>query len=423
MNTIISILFAKDVFVFMDGTWNNETSNTNIYKMFKHYPGKIERNTYTSSFNVSSFIKRQQQTGDIAIYVRGLGTGTDKTYNLVEGLTGYGLEGWVAVAYDFLTKELTQKDSLRIFGFSRGATSARVLAHYLNGYGIAKINIQTGKIQATLLEPNVASVKGWIPQVTFLGLFDSVRAVSTAQGTMSVLKKQIKLKKRNIFSDLWDKVSNKTATATAKAREKWAKWNIIFRPRKLIKYTDVLGENVVKCSHAVAINEYRTMYNYSTIDLDNPKFTQRYFIGSHSDIGGSAIQNRSAIALSWMLNQGKLSNFFPNILPIGYNGTKHALEYPIKDSYTEPTTTQTIDTKTEKFLFPVFYRTLLRFPELVDPSVAPIAKFLHISLADTANRNKIRSLLRLKRDYLSGNTSITNVTFANNTQSKGNRKH
>ena len=406
LGIFMTLIFGKNVMLFYDGTGNSEDTSTNIYKMYDKYDGEIEVNGFVGRFNTTSKIKRNKK--DVVIYISGIATTDDETMKYVQGFTGYGIEGWVSVGYEFLVKEMEKDDVLRIFGFSRGATTARVLSHYLDEYGIHKANLAGSKLENTLLQPKNPSVKGWIPDIAFLGLFDSVTAVSTAQGTLSILKQQIR--KRSVLNDLMGNIKDATKILNKEAENFWQKVNVVFKSHKLIKYSDFLGKNVLKCSHAVAINEYRTMFNYSSIDLSNENFSQMYFIGSHSDIGGSRQIERSNIALQWMLDQGNLFEYFPGILPEGFNAVDSALKYPIYDSYADPLADSKTNRRTEQYLLPVFNRSFISFIDLVHTSVAPVATYLNITINQTRDRDAVASMLRLTSDFQNGNTSLSNVT-------------
>ena len=386
---LLSLLFAKDVFVFFDGTGNTKESNTNIYKMFNHFPGTVENNTFTGPIVVTSFIKRQ--TNAVALYLNGIGTTESKTLRNVQGLTGTGLEGWVLVAYDFLVKELTAQDKLRIFGFSRGAATARILSHYLNDFGISMENLKKERISKTLLDPSVPSVVGWVPKITFLGIFDSVSSINTLQNVIKVLGANA-LRKRSLFSGI------------SKAFQSVEDAKLALMAKKLVKYTDVLGNNVEKCSHAVALNEYRVLFNYSAIDVANPKFNEGYVAGAHGDIGGGFLFDRSNIALDWMLGQGNLRSFFPKVFRAGYDPVAAATQFPIFDSYTEPSPTTQLS-KSSQLAVPVFYRSFGNIKSYHSSAVS-LSNFLKVSSNQIARRETILPVLRLRQDYISGNTSI-----------------
>ncbi len=410
---LLFIVLCKEVFVFFDGTWNNETSQTNIWRMFNYLNGTVELNSFGGSHNVTSYIKKSHSPDRVALYLYGLGTSKDTLNNFVQAFSGFGIEGWVTVAYEFLIRYLEEHDTLRIFGFSRGATSSRVLARYLGEYGIHEDNLVNRKIEYTLLEPSFPSVVGWIPEISFVGLFDSVRAISTIQQAAAILRTQMRrLKKRSIEESLikiLDTVVNTTSTTFNAIVQDYSdffgKVAVMTNARKMIRYSDEMLGNVIEASHAVAINEYRTMYNYSSIPT-REGFQQCYFTGAHTDIGGSYYSDRGLIALQWMLQQDGLSSVFSSdILPKNYNGTAMALNYTIYDSYLEPIVGFKTNTKFSQSLLPIFYRSFVKDP-IFHPSVYVVAAKLNVTLRHTLNRTLILPFLRDLEHYNKDNMTV-----------------
>eukprot|EP00834_Sanchytrium_tribonematis_P003232 NODE_119_length_18186_cov_1.929397.p2 type:complete len:454 gc:universal NODE_119_length_18186_cov_1.929397:7158-8519(+) len=431
--TLLTLIYSKQLSLFIDGTWANLQSNTSIGKLFHAHPGIYSN--YTNSQNITTYIKMHQH--QIAFYLTGLGHETDITMKYVQGLSGYGLENYILVLYEFLVDYLLPNDQFYIFGFSRGAETARILSKYLFDYGIHPNNINL--ITTTLLHPYYPSEKGWIPQIKAMGLFDSVRAISTAQGVFNLIKSQIALDKRDLqdVQDVQDTIQNAQQTVQQTVQENiqsvqdnvsnnikeakenilqkglhiWHKISHMFKSNTLIKYSDELQPNVLKCIHLVAINEYRSLFNYSSIDTKHPNYTLRYFVGSHGDLGGYYNNNRSLIALNYLVSQidylksFDLSPFYPNGLQL------HSYDYPIYDSYSEPLKGyKNMDAKAQ-FLLPLFERNFVNYTQNVDESVKEFAMHYNITLLDVMNRSVIMPLLRVADDYLSGNTSVVNVTL------------
>ena len=383
---------AKKVTIFFDGTWNDKTTGTNIYKMFDAYPGTAGNNPF-QAYGIESLVK--ESNGDMAVYVSGIGTAGDSTIKAVQGMTGYGLERHVLIGYEFLYENLDQDDSLSIFGFSRGAATARILAHYLKEYGISEENMVGHKLEDTLVHLSPSTV-GWIPQIAYLGLFDSVTAINTAPQLLKkmlgdidiplISKRSLRLQRRNWWNKMTDGIEDaanavgdgfetagkavanvavkgyKTVRGKLrKVRKFFRDISILFRSKLLVKYSDTFGDNVVQCSHAVAINEYRKGFAYSSIispDIpSNPKYVEKYFLGSHSDIGGYADQTRSYIALQWILESGNLLTEFKSNIPANFD-PKNYIRLPLFDSYRNPFGKMKIDTKFEKYLTPLYYRDI-----------------------------------------------------------------
>ena len=179
----------KNIVILFDGTSNEISSNrTNILRMF----GCLE--------------KSAQQ---VVYYSPGVGTfGADnalsyhwrKMVELVGMATGWGIDQTVKEAYRFLVSHYdkgkggTDRDRIYIFGYSRGAYTARVLAGFINCLGLMH------KDHLNLLNPAFRAYKAvnemgdettdWSelnlydrmlqpdhPPIRCLGLFDTVASV------------------------------------------------------------------------------------------------------------------------------------------------------------------------------------------------------------------------------------------------------
>ena len=114
----------------LDGTWNNRDDSTNVLHHFglatecKDHP--LDTDTVTQ----------------LKFYLEGVGTGPlDK---ITGGGFGFGLETNVRAAYNWLVQNfedatpLKQADELYIFGFSRGAFTARSLVGFISSCGLLR---------------------------------------------------------------------------------------------------------------------------------------------------------------------------------------------------------------------------------------------------------------------------------------------
>jgi uncharacterized protein (DUF2235 family) len=121
----------KKLFIFCDGTGNEfmatrsrTDGNSNVVKLY-------------TALRVAD--------DQIAYYHPGVGTMGDPTirhsiprvWSKVKGLVfGSGFEANVLDAYRYLMEVYNDGDDIYIFGFSRGAYTARALAGMLHGYGL-----------------------------------------------------------------------------------------------------------------------------------------------------------------------------------------------------------------------------------------------------------------------------------------------
>ncbi|MGY2930471.1 hypothetical protein ACVWZ6_000073 [Bradyrhizobium sp. GM6.1] len=110
----------KRLAVFLDGTWNSVDSNTNVWRMralcaSKGRDGKPQLVYY--SVGVNGFLG---------------------------GVFGQGLDENIRLAYEWLIENYNDGDEIYIFGFSRGAYTARALAGLIAIDGILKAGSPIG---------------------------------------------------------------------------------------------------------------------------------------------------------------------------------------------------------------------------------------------------------------------------------------
>jgi uncharacterized protein (DUF2235 family) len=115
----------KRLIVCCDGTWNDSDN----------------KSTDTNVFRIATAIHGSQSTGNIlqiVLYLRGVGTAGLKAETFIEGATGLGVDDNICSGYMFIAQNFVPGDEIFLFGFSRGAYTARSLAGFLNACGILK---------------------------------------------------------------------------------------------------------------------------------------------------------------------------------------------------------------------------------------------------------------------------------------------
>jgi uncharacterized protein (DUF2235 family) len=116
---------VKRVIVCCDGTWNDADN----------------QNTDTNVFRMARAIHATQETGgvlQIVLYLSGVGTSGLEFEKLVAGAIGLGVGDNIRSAYMFIAQNFLPGDEIFLFGFSRGAFTARSLAGLINACGILK---------------------------------------------------------------------------------------------------------------------------------------------------------------------------------------------------------------------------------------------------------------------------------------------
>lgn len=253
----------KNIVICCDGTGNEfGQSNSNVVKLYK------------------TLICDQAQ---IAYYHPGVGTmgsrnalsGMGKWWTRVIGLAfGYGISDNVADAYQFLMKNFERDDKVYIFGFSRGAYTARALCGTLHAVGLL-----------------TAGNEGLIPYAIRM-----LKQKKIDFGIAFDFKKTFSRECKPHFVGVWDTVSSVG----------WVYDAVRFPFTRATKNADF---HIVR--HAVAIDERRAFFPSNA--MGDPHDEQQdikevLFAGVHSDVGGSypeAKSQLSKIALRWMMDEAE----------------------------------------------------------------------------------------------------------------------
>jgi len=255
---------AKNIVICCDGTGNEfGDHNSNVVKLY-------------STLIIDG-------TRQIGYYHPGVGTMGDptahnkisKAWSTIMGLAfGSGLLANVGDAYRYLMNSYQEGDRIFIFGFSRGAYTARALAGLLHMFG--------------LLCPGN---DGLIPYI--IRLF--AKRTRKAAGMTHTFEVATEFKATFCrhcpihFAGVWDTVSS-------------VGW--VWDPLKL-PYT-AQNPDMATGRHAVSIDERRCYFqnNLWGKPLPGQNIKQVWFAGVHSDIGGSYAEMESGlskITLEWML--------------------------------------------------------------------------------------------------------------------------
>lgn len=267
---------GRQLALFLDGTWNTTDDNTNIWRLRSICESGPEQAVYYDTGVGTAFGER----------VRG-------------GLFGYGLSEEVVQAYRWIMESYRPGDRIFIFGFSRGAFTARSLAGFISKCGMLKpgapislkqlyARYRREKINSirrinTMAESDLCQEEKWLKRysmpipIWFQGVFDTVGALGVPFGNFPRLS-------RTEFSFLeTDLRINNTRAFQALAIDEHRE---AFAPT-LWKKTVTAGSD-----------------SYPPRSIDDVE--QRWFPGAHADIGGGYDDGLLAQhPLRWLLNRAK----------------------------------------------------------------------------------------------------------------------
>jgi len=250
---------ARNLVLCLDGTSNQyEANNTNVVKLY-------------------AMLDRAHTDQQIAYYQPGIGTMAPasvwgrirrwivKELDLAMALF---LSRHVRNAYHYLMRYHQEGDRIYIFGFSRGAYTARAVAAMVHKVGL-------------LTEGNEELIPcAW-------DMFAKQSDKTIAEGFKKTFSRDVPIH----FLGLWDTVSSVG----------WV-WD-----QKHLPFTQN-NPSVKTVRHAVALDERRAYFVqnlWGTIPAD---LEQLWFPGVHCDVGGGYPEDRSglsAIALKWMVEKAE----------------------------------------------------------------------------------------------------------------------
>jgi uncharacterized protein (DUF2235 family) len=267
---------GRQLALFLDGTWNTTDDNTNIWRLRSICESCPEQSVY---------------------YDTGVGTASGE--RLRGGLFGYGLGEEVVQAYRWIMESYRPGDRIFIFGFSRGAFTARSLSGFISKCGLLKpgspislkqlyARYRREKIHSirrinTMTESELSQEEKWLKRysmpipIWFQGVFDTVGALGVPFGNFPRLS-------RSEFSFLeTDLRINNTRAFQALAIDEHRE---AFAPT-LWKKTVTAGAE-----------------SYPPRSIDDVE--QRWFPGAHADIGGGYENGLLAQRpLHWLLGKAK----------------------------------------------------------------------------------------------------------------------
>ena len=290
------------VFCF-DGTWN-----------------KLNEDTPTNVVLTAASIRRSTDDGPQLIhYDEGVGTG--RLERLSGGMFGAGLMDNVREAYRFLIFNYDPNDEIFVFGFSRGAFSARTFVGLLRHVGPLR-RLHAGRIDEAM-ELYRKRLTGGDDDAAKLRRFRASYASGVCIGTDDDTWRCQNMPEYTTgaapllkvrFLGVWDTVAAMGIPANI--------WGSGLVNRKHRFHDATLDDFVESARHAVALDERRSMFpptlfgdlthlnaatQYANDDERAP-YQERWFPGVHGSVGGGGdIRGLSDGTLAWILKGAKLA--------------------------------------------------------------------------------------------------------------------
>ena len=298
----------KRLALFLDGTWNEVDSNTNVWRM--------------KALCAPASTDGKSQLVYYEIGVNGV----------IGGSTGKGLDANIRRAYEWLIENYSEGDEIFIFGFSRGAYTARSLAGLIAKLGILKPGSPIGVAQ--LFSRYKRSDEETIGKLRELQDTGKLENITLEERWMLKYSQPAKIK----MVGVWDTVGSLGIPVFA----------IPGVSRPTFGYLQTgLRIQIEHGYHALAIDEHRKAFAPTLWDVRTPKdpnearaaprsvsnVEQRWFVGAHANVGGGYETDLLAQApLRWIMKKASLFGLtFRDDVDIDGD----ILTAPINDSYKE----------------------------------------------------------------------------------------
>ena len=120
----------KRIIICCDGTWQSAVSGK------RNVPSNVTR--LCRAVDPAGYDEHGDEWQQIVWYDSGVGTTSLAMGTAIEGAIGQGLEGNVVEAYNFCVLNYNVGDKIMVFGFSRGAFTARTIAGVISDIGICE---------------------------------------------------------------------------------------------------------------------------------------------------------------------------------------------------------------------------------------------------------------------------------------------
>ncbi len=254
----------KKIVYCADGTWDGKSSATNVFKLF-------------SALLVTS--------AQMPFYDSGVGADGNPIEKFVGGAFGTGLFQKIKDGYTKISQVYEAGDEVFLFGFSRGAYTARSLGGMIAACGLPSKNFDD-----QLVESAFQAYRNKSQRAAILATLSSKYAMSDAQITMV---------------GVWDTVGSLGIPAIFGGVDP-----------AIYGFLDTsLNPKITNAFQALAIDERRREFP-PTLWTSNPApgqtVQQVWFCGVHSDVGGgydvggdATATELSDITLSWMINKAR----------------------------------------------------------------------------------------------------------------------
>jgi uncharacterized protein (DUF2235 family) len=331
----------KRLAVFLDGTWNAVGDNTNVWRL-------------------KSLVASNANDGVAQLTYYDVGVN-----GFLGGTWGKGLNDNVTEAYEWLIDKYSPGDDIFIFGFSRGAYTARSLAGLIAKHGLLKAGAPLGVKQ--LYERYKRQDDRTVWKLVEANAAGSLTDATLEESWVLKYSQPINIK----VVAVWDTVGSLGIP--------FLSIEGISRQTFGFLHTG-LRTSIENGYHALAIDEHRKDFLPTLWTVRRGKggstaaprplssVEQRWFVGAHANVGGGYNDNLlGQIPLRWMMKKASIHGLqFKNDVEVDGD----VLKATIAPSY-------------EEFMYGIYCKAIARRYRPVGADPEEQADGLHISINET----------------------------------------
>jgi T6SS, Phospholipase effector Tle1-like, catalytic domain len=289
---------AKNIALFFDGTWQAAADYpggkatariAQMPRLARRWIDRSRREKRKADTNVAKlhrYVEHAAKSDQESKYFKGIGTQLGKVRKYAYGITGYGLTRNVEAGYRFIVDHYEPGDRIYLFGFSRGAFTARTLAGMCGFLGI--LEEKERDLIPEMLKRYMHPSRAWP-----LDLRDLLRSLPDAHNED---RRPLQIH----FLGVWDTVAALGVPPHSAPRLK----RIIRHWTE--RHAGALPAHITHARHALALHELRGDYEPALWTDFKPtqSLKQCWFAGNHSDVGGGYPETvLSDHALKWMAEE------------------------------------------------------------------------------------------------------------------------
>lgn len=267
-------------------------------------------------FKLYEAIDRHNTTRQVVFYDDGVGTDDIKLLKILGGAFGFGLSRNVRDLYCNLARSYRPGDHIYLFGFSRGAYTARTVAGFITKCGVLDVSEcdsdkevkrkVKGAYKAYRHEYNTFVTRVWRSMFSWLTRwrFGFTRVEEFKQYTHEGGNTPIH------FIGVWDTVSAVGFPIIGVS-------NLIDKLFYKYKFpTKKLSDKVRQACHAVSIDDKRKTFHpelWDESEESGERIEQVWFAGVHANVGGGYQKHgMSLVSMDWMLKKAQATGLVFN---------------------------------------------------------------------------------------------------------------